>query len=253
MGLQGKKETLKRGLLERMETLKRVIDKEETLKRGLRGRKETLERGLQERKDPWKNPACRNQTSPPLQTTQTRKQKHRQLHNNNNNNNNTMWALAWPAARPTAPRTSQTTSCPEGTRTTGTTRPTRYAIRKEIQCSRDSEILHEIVRDTMRISSCFSDFCGLSRTISCSISKFYHTLFPFCTTRAIRHSNVRELEALKQANLYFFGLRAKISLPENVTSAESHAVAELWWSPSNKKKWWKNPAKQSLLYPLNWL
>ena len=44
-------------------------------------------------------------------------------------------------------------------------------VRKEIQCSGDSEILHEIVRDTTRIGSCFSIFCAVSRIISCNISE----------------------------------------------------------------------------------
>ena len=37
--------------------------------------------------------------------------------------------------------------------------------------SGDFEILHEIVRDTTRISSCFSDFLVVSRTITCRISE----------------------------------------------------------------------------------
>ena len=40
-----------------------------------------------------------------------------------------------------------------------------------MECSRDSEIIHEIVRDTTRISSCFHDFRVVSRTISCIISE----------------------------------------------------------------------------------
>ena len=40
-----------------------------------------------------------------------------------------------------------------------------------MNCSVDSEILHETLRDTTRISSCFSDFRVVSRTISCSISE----------------------------------------------------------------------------------
>ena len=47
-----------------------------------------------------------------------------------------------------------------------------YTVRKEIKCVRDFEKLHEIVRDTKRISSCFSDFRIVSRTIQCSILKF---------------------------------------------------------------------------------
>ena len=42
---------------------------------------------------------------------------------------------------------------------------------KEMKCSGDYEILHGIVRDATRISSCFSDFHVVSRTISCSISE----------------------------------------------------------------------------------
>ena len=42
-----------------------------------------------------------------------------------------------------------------------------------MKCSGDSEILHEIVRDTSGISSCFSDFRVVSRTISCSITNYY--------------------------------------------------------------------------------
>ena len=33
-----------------------------------------------------------------------------------------------------------------------------FVIKKEIKCSGDSEILHEIVRDTLQISLCFADF-----------------------------------------------------------------------------------------------
>ena len=40
-----------------------------------------------------------------------------------------------------------------------------------MKCSGDYEILHGIVRDATRISSCFSDFHVVSRTISCSISE----------------------------------------------------------------------------------
>ena len=33
-----------------------------------------------------------------------------------------------------------------------------YTVRKEINCCGEFEILREILRDTTRISSCFSDF-----------------------------------------------------------------------------------------------
>ena len=35
---------------------------------------------------------------------------------------------------------------------------TMLNVRKEMKSSGDSEILHELVRDTERISSCFSEF-----------------------------------------------------------------------------------------------
>ena len=43
----------------------------------------------------------------------------------------------------------------------------QYTVRKEIKTGGDSEILHEIVSETTRISSCFSDFRVVSRTILC--------------------------------------------------------------------------------------
>ena len=46
-----------------------------------------------------------------------------------------------------------------------------HTVRKEMKCSWDSEILHEIVLETTQISSCISDFHLVSRTISCSISE----------------------------------------------------------------------------------
>ena len=54
-----------------------------------------------------------------------------------------------------------------------------HTVRKEIKCSGDSEILHEIVRDTTQTSSSFSDFRVVSRTISCSTSEYppYFILF----------------------------------------------------------------------------
>ena len=44
-------------------------------------------------------------------------------------------------------------------------------VKKEMKCSENSDILHEIVRDTTQIRSCFSDFRVVSQTISCSISE----------------------------------------------------------------------------------
>ena len=49
--------------------------------------------------------------------------------------------------------------------------------RKVIKCCGDSEILHEIVRDTPWTSSQLSDFRLVSRTISGSISEFPHDFF----------------------------------------------------------------------------
>ena len=43
-------------------------------------------------------------------------------------------------------------------------------VKKEMKCNGDSEILHKIVRDTTRISSCFSEFRVVSRTIWCTYS-----------------------------------------------------------------------------------
>ena len=53
-----------------------------------------------------------------------------------------------------------------------------YTARKEIKCSEDSEILHEIVRDTTR-NMFFPDFREVSRTISCCISESRYNSFPF--------------------------------------------------------------------------
>ena len=36
---------------------------------------------------------------------------------------------------------------------------------------RDSEILHEIVRDTTQVLACFSDFLVVSRTLACNTSE----------------------------------------------------------------------------------
>ena len=46
-----------------------------------------------------------------------------------------------------------------------------YTVRKEIKKNGDFEILHEIVLDTTRISSCFFVLCIVSRTILCRISE----------------------------------------------------------------------------------
>ena len=53
-------------------------------------------------------------------------------------------------------------------------------VRKEIKCSKDSEILNRIVCDTIRITSSFTNFRVELRTISCSTTKYfvqYHELF----------------------------------------------------------------------------
>ena len=46
-----------------------------------------------------------------------------------------------------------------------------YTVNKEIKCSGDSEILHEIVRDITRKSEKHEPNRVISRTISCSISE----------------------------------------------------------------------------------
>ena len=56
-------------------------------------------------------------------------------------------------------------------------RTIQYTVRKEMKCSEDSQIIHEIVRDTSLICSCFYDFRVVSRTISCSISESPPTLY----------------------------------------------------------------------------
>ena len=43
---------------------------------------------------------------------------------------------------------------------------------KEMKCFGDSEIFHEIVRNTTQISLCFSDFRVVSQTMLCCISEF---------------------------------------------------------------------------------
>ena len=56
-------------------------------------------------------------------------------------------------------------------------------VRKEMNCSGDSEIQHEIVRDTTRISSCFSDFRVVSWSIFiktfCVLIFLYTTISSF--------------------------------------------------------------------------
>ena len=55
-------------------------------------------------------------------------------------------------------------------------------VENEIKCSRNSEVLHIIVHDTKRTSSCFSNFRVVSRTISFSISESpLHFIFFFLT------------------------------------------------------------------------
>ena len=60
----------------------------------------------------------------------------------------------------------------------------------------DTEIFHEIVRDTTQISSCFSDFCVESQTNSCSISESLLHIISFLivyTLAAVSHrlANIR--------------------------------------------------------------
>ena len=46
---------------------------------------------------------------------------------------------------------------------------TVYTVRKEMKCRGDSEILHEIVRDTSRKSEKHELILEVSQTVSCSI------------------------------------------------------------------------------------
>ena len=50
-----------------------------------------------------------------------------------------------------------------------------HTVKKERKCKEDFEILHGLVHDTTRTSSYFSNFRLISRTNSCSISKFSAT------------------------------------------------------------------------------
>ena len=53
-----------------------------------------------------------------------------------------------------------------------------HTVNKEMKCSGVSKILQKIFLDTTRISSSFSDFRAVSRTISCSLSEFpLHFIF----------------------------------------------------------------------------
>ena len=59
-----------------------------------------------------------------------------------------------------------------------------HTDKKEIKCNEDSELLQEVVRDTTRNSSCFSEFRVVSRTISCSISESLLHFSFFLTVQA---------------------------------------------------------------------
>ena len=67
--------------------------------------------------------------------------------------------------------------------------------RKEMNCSRDSKILHGLVHDTTQISSCFSDFRVVSRTNSCSISESPLEFISFLTIQMFYMSTVGRLVA----------------------------------------------------------
>ena len=60
-----------------------------------------------------------------------------------------------------------------------------YAVKKEIACSGDSEILHGLVHVTTRINSCFFDFRVVARTNSCSILKSPLKFLFFLTVQPI--------------------------------------------------------------------
>ena len=60
-------------------------------------------------------------------------------------------------------------------------RTIQYTVRKEMKCSEDSQILHEIVHDTSLICLCFYDFRIVSRTISSSISESPQHFISFLT------------------------------------------------------------------------
>ena len=65
--------------------------------------------------------------------------------------------------------------------------------KKEIRCSWDSEILHEIVRDTTRKLKKNELIRGVSRTISCSISEPRFTSFPFLQGTLFACKNLKNL------------------------------------------------------------
>ena len=65
-----------------------------------------------------------------------------------------------------------------------------YTISKKIKCTRESEILHELVCDTTQISLCFSAFRGVSRNISCSISESPHNFTSFLYVRLMMCKSV---------------------------------------------------------------
>ena len=50
-----------------------------------------------------------------------------------------------------------------------------YTVREEIRCYGDSEILHELERDTTRISSWFSDFRKIWKMITYNFLKLIST------------------------------------------------------------------------------
>ena len=72
----------------------------------------------------------------------------------------------------------------EFTRQTVQVHCTVYTLKKELKCSRDSEILHEIVRDTTRKSEKYELVRIVSRTISCRISKSTLHFISFLTVYA---------------------------------------------------------------------
>ena len=106
-----------------------------------------------------------------------------------------------------------------------------------MKCSGDFEILHGIFGDTTRISSSFSDFLVVPRTISCSISKSQLHFISFltvhwlenkdnmlwCTLYSVQQYTVYSVYTLSTENgEYFVSLSEQVSRP--LVDRSTHVV-----------------------------
>ena len=151
--------------------------------------------------------------------------------------------------------------CMSGSTTTSTT------FRKEITCSGDSEILQEIVRDTTRISSCFSDLHLVLRAISFSISEsplhfiFLNSAPPAgffvkeqCQKQCCGDAETR---AAPEPELIFWSVWAKSRSRPNLAGAGSEISDFRSWSCPKKwrhqQHWSQNWAINVKTVPRYWM